>query len=111
MAGIEFEVFVAELFKKMGYKASVTKASGDQGIDVVAEKNGVRYGIQAKCYSSNVSNSAVQEVVAGISFYKCDRAIVVTNNYFTSSAIDLAKANSVVLWNREMLKQKIVDLF
>ncbi|WP_342590196.1 restriction endonuclease [Clostridium muellerianum] len=77
----------------------------------MAEKNGVRYGIQAKCYSNIVSNSAIQEVVAGISFYKCDKAIVITNNHFTSSAIELARANEVVLWDREMLKQKIGDLF
>ena len=111
MTGNEFEIFIGELFKKMEYKTIVTKASGDQGIDVIAEKNGVRCGIQAKCYSNAVSNSAIQEVVAGISFYKCDKAIVITNNYFTNSAINLAKANGVVLWNREMLKQKIRDLF
>lgn len=111
MTGSEFEIFVGNLFRKMGYKAIVTKASGDQGIDVVAEKNGTRLGVQAKCYSNIVSNSAIQEVVAGISFYKCDKAIVITNNYFTNSAIELAKANEVILWNREMLKQKIQDLF
>lgn len=110
MTGNEFEIFIGQLFKKMGYKTIVTKASGDQGIDVVAERNGVRYGIQAKCYTSVVSNSAIQEVVAGISFYKCDKAIVITNNYFTNSAIELAKANEVVLWDREMLKQKIREL-
>ncbi|RQN11113.1 restriction endonuclease [Clostridium butyricum] len=111
MTGSEFEIFVGELFKEMGYKTTVTKASGDQGIDVVAEKNGLRFGVQAKCYSNTVSNSAIQEVVAGISFYKCDKAIVITNNFFTNSAIQLAKANDVVLWNREMLKQKIEELF
>lgn len=111
MTSGEFEIFVGELFKKIGYKSTVTKASGDQGIDVIAEKNGVRFGIQAKCYSNKVSNSAIQEVVAGISFYKCDKAIVITNNFFTNSAIQLAKANNVVLWDRKMLKQKIEDLF
>ncbi|MBN1078312.1 restriction endonuclease [Clostridium botulinum] len=111
MTGSEFEIFTGELFKKMEYKTMVTKATGDQGIDVIAEKNGVRYGIQAKCYSNTVSNSAIQEVVAGIAFYKCDKAIVITNNYFTNAAIGLAKANGVVLWDRTMLKQKICDLF
>ena len=35
MSGYEFEEFVAGLFKKMGYATEVTKASGDQGIDVL----------------------------------------------------------------------------
>ncbi|MER2262217.1 MAG: restriction endonuclease [Psychrobacillus sp.] len=111
MTGIEFEHFVAELFSKMGYLSVVTKASGDQGIDVIAEKNGRKFGIQSKCYGSKVNNSAVQEVVAGLSYYNCDKGIVVTNNYFTNSAIELAKINNIILWDRDMLKEKFADFF
>lgn len=107
MSGLEFEQFVAELFEKKGYKAEITKASGDQGIDVIAEKGGKRIGIQAKCYSGTVGNSAIQEAVAGKQFYNCDKVMVVTNNYFTSSAIELASANEVILWNRDTLNENI----
>ncbi|MDO4976829.1 MAG: restriction endonuclease [Eubacteriales bacterium] len=107
MSGSEFESVVCELFKKMGYAAFVTKASGDQGVDVIAEKNGVKIGIQAKCYSNTVGNSAIQEVVAGKKFYTCNRILVVTNNYYTKSAIELAAANGVTLWNRDVLSEKM----
>lgn len=110
MTGSEFEEFVAMLFKKMGYSTEVTKASGDQGIDVLAERNGNKIGIQVKRYSGAVGNSAVQEAVAGKKFYGCDKVIVVCNNYFTPAAIDLADTNDVVLWNRDMIKEKIRDL-
>lgn len=103
MNGPQFEQFVCELFKKMKYNAFVTKTSGDQGLDVIAEKDGIKIGVQAKCYSSVVGNSAVQEAVAGKSFYNCNRVLVVTNNYFTKSAVELAKANSIVLWDRDKL--------
>lgn len=111
MNGSEFENFIGSMFSKMGYSAEVTKHSGDQGIDVIAEKNGKKVGIQAKCYSNSVGNSAIQEAVAGKNYYKCDRVIVVTNNTFTSSAIDLAKVNDVILWDRSILKEKISELF
>jgi len=111
MTGTEFEQFVADLFSKMGYLSVVTKTSGDQGIDVIAEKNGKRFGIQSKCYGSKVNNSAVQEVVAGLSYYNCDKGIVVTNSYFTRSAIELAEKNNVILWDRDMLKEKFADFF
>jgi HJR/Mrr/RecB family endonuclease len=107
MNGYEFEHFVGEIFKKMGYAVRVTKGSGDQGIDVLIEKNGDKIGVQAKCYSSNVSNKAIQEVVAGLKYYNCYKGIVVTNNYFTESAKSLAEVNNVILWDRNMLKQKI----
>ena len=94
MNGIEFEDLIAKLFKAMGYSVSTTKASNDQGIDVIAERMSLegneRIGIQAKCYSGSVGNSAIQEVVAGMAYYKLNKAIVVTNNYFTKGAIKLA---------------------
>jgi restriction system protein len=108
MTGLEFEQFIAKLFEKKGYTVEVTKASGDQGIDVIAEKGGTKIGIQAKCYSGTVGNSAVPEAVAGKQFYRCDKAMVITNNYFTPSATELAAANDVILWNRDTLNENLV---
>ena len=57
MEGHDFEYYCAELLKNNGfYNVSVTQGSGDQGIDVLAEKGGVKYGIQCKCYSSDIGN-------------------------------------------------------
>lgn len=110
MSGLEFENFISTLFSKMGYSTTVTKGSGDQGIDVIAEKNGQKIGIQAKCYINAVSNKAIQEVVAGLSYYNLDKGMVVTNNYFTESAKDLAGANGIILWDRNMLKERINEM-
>lgn len=110
MNGQEFENFIALIFSRMGYQTEVTKASGDQGVDVIATKGDKKIGIQAKCYSNIVGNSAIQEVVAGKAFYKLDKVIVATNNFFTDSASQLAQANGVVLWDRNMLKEKINEI-
>jgi hypothetical protein len=110
MNGQEFEQFLATLFSKMGYETAVTKSSGDQGIDVIASKGGIKIGIQAKCFSGSVGNGAIQEAVAGRNYYNLDKAIVVTNSEFTNSAKELAEANSVILWDRIILKEKIADL-
>lgn len=110
MNGIEFEEFILELFVKLGYKCDRTKVTGDQGIDIIAQKNNEKIGIQAKCYSNTVSNSAIQEVVAGINYYHLEKAMVITNNYFTKSAKELANANKVILWDRDMLKTKIEQI-
>ena len=69
MEGHDFEYFCAVLLKTNGYeKAEVTPGSGDQGIDVIAAKDGIRYGIQCKCYSSDIGNKAVQEAYSGKEF-------------------------------------------
>lgn len=107
MDGYMFEDFICKLFEKMGYSAEVTQKTNDQGIDVIGKKNGRKLGIQAKCYSSKVGNSAIQEAVAGKNFYNCDSVMVITNNYFTEAAKALARANEVILWDRSMLSKKI----
>lgn len=105
MEGHEFEYFCADILEKNGYEnVEVTKGSGDQGIDIVAYKEGIKYGIQCKCYSSDIGNKAVQEAFAGKTFYGCHVAVVLTNRYFTKSAKELAEKNGVLLWDRDKLK-------
>jgi HJR/Mrr/RecB family endonuclease len=48
MTGNEFEDFVVTLFNKMGYTSFKTKASNDQGIDVVANKENYKMGTPKK---------------------------------------------------------------
>ena len=110
MSGKEFEEFVAELFKKLGYETSITKASADQGIDVLATKQDTTIGIQAKCYSGQVGNHAIMEAVAGCKYYKANKCMVITNSTFTPSAIKLAEANDVELWDRNVLEKKMDEV-
>ncbi|MDR3712038.1 MAG: restriction endonuclease [Puia sp.] len=108
MNGYDFEKFLAEVFQTAGYDVEGTKLSGDQGADLFATRFGKKIVIQAKNYSGNVGNTAVQEALSAKSFYACDEAMVVTNSYFTKSAIELAKATSVRLIDRPDL-QKYLD--
>lgn len=109
--GFEFEDFTRDLLKCLGFeKCITTQSTGDYGIDVIAEKDGVKYGIQCKNYQNEVGNKAIQEAYSGKNYYSCHVAIVLTNNYFTSSAINQAEKNGVVLWNRDKLKEFIETL-
>ena len=104
MEGHDFEYFCAELLKKNGFlNVAVTNGSSDQGVDIIAEKEGIRYGIQCKCYCSDIGNRAVQDVYGGRTFYKCHVGVVLTNRYFTNSAKKLAQSNGIILWDRDKL--------
>lgn len=106
--GHHFEVYCAELLKKNNFShVSVTKGSGDFGVDILAEKDGWKYAIQCKNYSSKVGNHAVQEVYSGKDFYNADIAVVITNNYFTPAAIETADNLDVELWDRDNLNDMI----
>lgn len=108
MDGHDFEYFCADLLKKNGYiNVEVTKGSGDQGIDIIAYKDGAKYGIQCKCYSQDIGNKAIQEAYAGAKFYDCHVPVVLTNRYFTPSAKELANKTNVLLWDRDKLNNMI----
>lgn len=104
--GISFEHQCAAVLKSKGFKnVVVTKASGDQGVDIIAEYDNEKYAIQCKCYSKPVGNKAVQEVFSGMAYYKCDRSIVLTNSTFTKSATELAKRIGVDLWQIDIANE------
>lgn len=108
MEGHDFEYWCADLLRANGFQnVEVTRGSGDQGVDVLAEKGDARYAIQCKCYSSDLGNKPVQEVYAGKNIYQCDVAVVMTNRYFTQGAKDAAAATRVRLWDRDKLAEMV----
>ena len=105
MEGHEFEYYCAELLKKCGFQGvEVTKGSGDYGVDILAEKEGVTYAIQCKCYTAPVGVKAVQEAYAGRDYYDRMVGAVITNQYFTRPAVDAAKKLKILLWDRGFLE-------
>ena len=108
MEGLDFEYWTASLLRYIGFSAvEVTRASGDQGVDVTAEKDGIKYAIQCKRYSSNLGNDPVQEVAAGRTMYHAHVGAVITNQYFTSGAKELAESNNVLLWDRDWIETQL----
>lgn len=101
--GVAFEQVLGKLYEQMGYDVQFTKASGDQGADLLLSKAGEKRIVQAKRYKDAVSNTAIQEAVAAKAYYKYSQASVVTSNYFTSGAKELAAANGVDLVDRNKL--------
>lgn len=110
LTGYEFEGYLKNLFTLLGYTVIQTSLSGDQGADLIISKDGEKSVVQTKKYAGNVSNGAVQEIVAAKNHYKAQKAIVVTNSSFTKSAIDLALSNEVELWDGSKLKNVIRNL-
>ncbi|MBC9720206.1 restriction endonuclease [Lactobacillus reuteri] len=99
----DLEKLVEQAYLNLGYEAIATKKSGDQGADVVVKNPDTELitVIQVKQYSAKVGNKAVQEIIAGKAFYNANEAIVMTNNYFTESAVTLAENTGVILFDRE----------
>ncbi len=101
MNGFEFEEYSKIFFISKGFEVTITQKSGDYGADLIVEKDGVKWAVQAKRYSHKVSPKAIQEVVSSKVYYACEKACVITNSYFTQAAQKLAQANEVLLIDRD----------
>lgn len=109
--GLEFEHICAQALRSLGWDAKVTTASGDQGVDIEAERNGYTVVIQCKLYASPVGNSAVQQIVAGKLHYGADCGMVISKSSFTPAARQLARTTGVVLLDYDDLTMINMLLF
>lgn len=99
-SGHAFEYYCADVLRNYGYiNVNVTVGSGDYGVDILAEKDGLKWAIQCKYYNSHIGIKSIQEVYTGCSYYECDKAMVMTNTDFTKDAINLANKLDVCLFD------------
>jgi len=114
MSPNDYEYYCKDILVAQGIDARVTKQSGDQGVDVIVhnKNNEIVVVIQCKLYSSAVGNKAVQEVYSAKQHFGAKFAMVVTNNTYTKSAIELSNTTGVKLLHHEDLKDfsKILDI-
>lgn len=109
-----FEAYVASLYTKQGFQVYLTPFANDKGADVVALSPNGNYLIQAKQSQSSVSNDAIQEVVTSKNYYENHfsekfNLVVLTNNYFGSSATTLSNSNEVEKIDRIKLESLTIS--
>ena len=109
LSGKDFEQYLEIFFKKLGYQVKRTPYQGDYGADLVLRQGDEKTVVQAKRYNRSVGVKAVQEAVASKEYYQCNKAMVVTNSYFSRQAVALAKANRVELWDRDELVSRLIS--
>ncbi|MBO4267394.1 MAG: restriction endonuclease [Lachnospiraceae bacterium] len=111
MEGSDFENYCAELLTAKGFEnVETTPPSHDYGVDIIADRDGITYAIQCKCYSDAVGVRAVQEAYAGKDYYDCMVAAVMTNQSFTKNAIGFAEKLNVILWDGDYVMRLIHDV-
>lgn len=110
MEGHDFEYFCADLLEKKGFlEVEVTRGSGDFGVDILAEKDGITYAIQCKRYQGPVGVEAVLRTYGGRDYYERMVGVVMTNQYFTAPAVEAARKLHILLWDRGYLDSMLEE--
>ncbi|MCB9815836.1 restriction endonuclease [Candidatus Nomurabacteria bacterium] len=103
----QFEEYIAELFKSLGYQAVVTGGKGDGGVDVEAEKDGIKHYIQCKKFiTSKVPVGAVRDFYGAIAD-RIDggKGYFITTNVFTLDAEHFAEDKPIELVDKFKLME------
>lgn len=90
-----FEQLIRDLLEAMGYEdVTVTKASGDYGVDVVAT---VQFGIttitevvQVKRHQNTIHRPVLDQLRGALPYYKALRGTIITLGKFSQGCIDAA---------------------
>lgn len=109
MEPLEFEQYIKLLLEKRGYKQVRLTGYYDLGIDVIARKGEDAWGIQVKHYKGHVGLDSVRQAVAALNHYGCNRAMVITNSYFTKNARTIADSVNCLLLDRDALVTMILQ--
>jgi hypothetical protein len=89
----EYEHLVAEVLRSEGWVAHVTPYVRDYGLDVIAERDGRRLGVQAKMYGGanrSISIETVMLTYAAAAYADCGEAMIVTDGHVLDDARQVA---------------------
>ena len=96
----DFEHYIADLFSRLDHKAYVVGGPNDDGVDVIAEKDGIKHYIQCKKYfrKHQVGVSEMRDFYGAITDKLTNgKAYFITTNKFTLSAEKFAEDKPIEL--------------
>jgi predicted helicase len=105
MSGPDFERYMASVFEALGYNATILGGTGDQGVDLLLQKENEFIAVQCKNYQQPVGNTPIQEIYAGAKHHAAHHAWVVAPAGFTKWAVELARSTGVELYARAHIEK------
>jgi hypothetical protein len=97
LRGIKLEKAIAELYEKMGYSVQMTKASGDEGIDLILSKQYETIVVQCKGHEKPIGVGIVRELYGSMMHFGANKAILVCPSGFTKGVLQFATDKTISL--------------
>lgn len=108
-AGIALEEQVQKLLQALGLRASMTKASGDGGIDVIAfSENPIfsgKYIVQCKDWANPVGEPVVRDLYGVVMAEGANKGILITTGRYTDAAERFAEGKQIELIDGDELQK------
>jgi HJR/Mrr/RecB family endonuclease len=112
MSDREFEIFCGMLYEMKGYKAIVTKATGDGGKDVILWKGRNKYYVECKHFSkeNKVSRCIANKLYGVMCCDNVQHGIIITTGQFTKQCLEWCKKTHIKTISYEDLINDIKNI-
>lgn len=97
LSGVEFEFELGELYRRLGYEVSHTRATGDEGIDLVLRKPGELVVVQCKQHGKPAGQHFVRDLYGAMMHHGAQRAVLACTGGFTEQVRRFARGKPIEL--------------
>jgi Holliday junction resolvasome RuvABC ATP-dependent DNA helicase subunit len=91
MDGLEFEYWVADLFRRAGFQVEITQASGDHGVDLWAYSGTRMVAVQCKRWDGAIGEPVLRDLYGAMTAAKAQCGCLVTTGSFTAQASQFSR--------------------
>ena len=107
----KFIDYMRYVLSRLAYdNVDVLNTNDDLKVDILAEKDNIKYVIKCKKTLDLVNSDAVKEAYEGKKYCGRNVAVVITNGRFSDGAVELSRDTGVVLWDKEVLSEMLNKL-
>lgn len=103
MSPLDFEEFVARLFREMGYAVEITSISRDHGIDLLMHKDNRLVVVQCKRWNASIGEPVLRDFYGSLMSAGAQSGYVVTTGTFTSQAYSFVQGKPIQLVDLDAL--------
>lgn len=97
LTGEQFEHALAALYRDISFQAEVTRAGGDNGIDIIVNNEKESFIVQCKAHRSKIGPSAIRDFYGTMIHYGYEKGVFASLSGFTSGAIEFAQDKNIML--------------
>lgn len=106
----QFTARMCSHFRTLGWKAREANRP-EFGVQLMlVDPLGHKFAALLAPTKDSVVLSSVQAAIAAIQFYGADNAMIVTNRRLAPAALELARSNGVILWQRPQLAESLASV-
>jgi len=109
LSGHQFENALAAQYRKLGCQVKVSKAGGDEGIDLIVNNEDGSFIVQCKAHKTPISPAPIRDFYGTMIHFNYRKGVFASTSGFTKGAISFAEGKNIKLISmKEIINENIL---